>query len=72
MAFLSIATLSLGLLALYVVKRAFLDRRLPGPLPPGPPRKPILGNITDLPPKGEREWMHWMKHKELYGIHPLG
>jgi predicted alpha/beta hydrolase len=62
-----IASLSLGLLALYVLKRAILDKKVPGLLPPGPRPKPVLGNLADLPPKGERDWMHWVKHKELYG-----
>jgi aflatoxin B synthase len=70
MAFPSIAILSLALLVLYVFKRALLGRRLRGPLPPGPQRKPILGSIMDLPPKGEREWVYWMKHKEVYGTYP--
>ncbi|KAI0204333.1 cytochrome P450, partial [Astrocystis sublimbata] len=38
-----------------------------GPLPPGPKGWPLLGNVTDLPPSGAREWEHWIKHKELYG-----
>ncbi|KAI1202934.1 putative cytochrome P450 oxidoreductase OrdA-like protein [Nemania serpens] len=36
-------------------------------LPPGPKGLPFLGNIADLPPHGEREWEHWLKHKDLYG-----
>jgi hypothetical protein len=62
-----VVSLLLGLLALYVVKRTMLEKKLPGPLPPGPRPKPLLGNLTDLPPKGEQDWIHWLKHKELYG-----
>jgi hypothetical protein len=36
-------------------------------LPPGPKGLPLVGNITDLPPKGVPEWQHWIKHKDLYG-----
>ncbi|PWY84768.1 cytochrome P450 oxidoreductase OrdA-like protein [Aspergillus heteromorphus CBS 117.55] len=37
------------------------------PLPPGPPRKPIIGNLWDLPTPDQQDWQHWLKHKELYG-----
>ena len=36
-------------------------------LPPGPQGLPLLGNISDLPPPGKLEYLHWLKHKELYG-----
>lgn len=38
------------------------------PLPPGPKRLPLLGNIRDFPPSdGTPEHLHWLKHKDLYG-----
>ncbi|KAL4789294.1 cytochrome P450 [Aspergillus venezuelensis] len=37
------------------------------PLPPGPPPKAIIGNLRDLPSPGEKDWVHWLKHKDLYG-----
>ncbi|KAJ9640652.1 hypothetical protein H2204_003281 [Knufia peltigerae] len=37
------------------------------PLPPGPRPKPLIGNLQDLPPAGVEEWIHWAKHKDLYG-----
>lgn len=36
-------------------------------LPPGPSRKPLVGNLCDLPSHDERAWLFWMKHKDLYG-----
>lgn len=53
-----------GLSILYYISRI---RRFPAPLPPGPKKTLLLGNIRDLPPAGKPEWVHWMKHKELYG-----
>ncbi|TRX94103.1 hypothetical protein FHL15_004871 [Xylaria flabelliformis] len=38
-----------------------------GHLPPGPRGWPLVGNVTDLPQGGVREWEHWLKHKDLYG-----
>ncbi|KAE9963354.1 hypothetical protein EG328_011497 [Venturia inaequalis] len=36
-------------------------------LPPGPKPLPIIGNFFDLPPNDGPEFLHWIKHKELYG-----
>ena len=36
-------------------------------VPPGPKPLPIVGNVLDLPPKGEPEFLHWFKHKDAYG-----
>ncbi|KAF3191324.1 hypothetical protein TWF225_001465 [Orbilia oligospora] len=50
----------------YVIRKTFFSaKKLP--LPPGPKGIPILGNVTDLPPKGLPEWEHWAKHKDIYG-----
>lgn len=53
------------LLALYVVHR--FSQQPKQPLPPGPKPWPLIGNIADLPPKGQVEWKHWIRHKDLYG-----
>lgn len=55
--------------ALYAIKLLIFRTKTPGPLPPGPKGKPILGNISDLPAPGTADWVHWLKHKDLYGRH---
>jgi hypothetical protein len=68
---LEIASINLFLLVLgiYIAKIILVRKKNTAPLPPGPKPKPIVGNITDLPPSGEQEWQHWLKHKDLYGMH---
>ncbi|OQE16233.1 hypothetical protein PENFLA_c028G11077 [Penicillium flavigenum] len=63
-------TLWLGLLivfGLWIVTTVCGRKRYPLPLPPGPKQKPIIGNLKDLPTPDQQDWMHWLKHKELYG-----
>lgn len=62
-----IVAVFLGAILIYVTKVLLTRKKAPGPLPPGPPGKPIIGNITDLPPPGGQDWMHWLKHKQQYG-----
>ncbi|KAI1150679.1 cytochrome P450 monooxygenase [Nemania diffusa] len=54
-------------LAIAVKFISFLLGKKSGPLPPGPKGLPLLGNIKDLPAGGQREWEHWLKHKDTYG-----
>lgn len=58
----------LVILVLYYVRVIFRDsKRQHLPLPPGPPGKPIIGNLWDLSSTDQQEWHHFFKHKELYG-----
>ncbi|KAK1140311.1 hypothetical protein N8T08_010514 [Aspergillus melleus] len=58
----------LGFIGLFAVRYLLFARRKSRlPLPPGPPPKPIIGNLLDLPPADSQSWHHWLKHKELYG-----
>lgn len=65
-----LSTLWLGLLVsfgFWIVTTVRGRKRYPLPLPPGPKQKPIIGNLKDLPNPDQQDWMHWLKHKELYG-----
>ncbi|KAL4994465.1 cytochrome P450 [Aspergillus recurvatus] len=56
-----------GLVSLYLFKLVLYRGRPRAPLPPGPEPLPIVGNVRDMPIPGSPEWLHWLKHKELYG-----
>ena len=59
----------LACVGLYTLKRIYSTCAPSGrpPLPPGPKPKPVIGNLLDMPPAGQLEWLHWAKHKDLYG-----
>ena len=59
--------LSLSLAAVGVFIFRWLRYRVS--LPPGPRGFPIIGNILTLPK--EYEWIHWSKHKTIYGAFTL-
>ncbi|KAL5040935.1 hypothetical protein BDW71DRAFT_212621 [Aspergillus fruticulosus] len=59
-------TLPLGIVLLYFLKRS-LTKKQSAPLPPGPPREPLIGNLRDLPSPDQKNWVHFLKHKDLYG-----
>lgn len=62
-----VPAIALGTLSVFLL-RTFLRNSNRLPLPPGPKSKPVIGNLSDLPPPGELEWLHWTKHKDLYGM----
>lgn len=42
-----------------------------GRFPPGPPKKPIIGNMLDLNPYGPPHWKVFMEWKKIYGTSSL-
>jgi hypothetical protein len=64
---ISFFTLLLAILGIYVAKAILFRKKSCAPLPPGPKPKPIVGNLSDLPPAGVQEWQHWLKYKGVYG-----
>lgn len=65
-----VSSLILAVVAYAAVRILSLLRKGTGkgyPLPPGPKPWPVLGNITDLPKPGVREWEFWLRHKDNYG-----
>ncbi|KAJ9267651.1 hypothetical protein DTO212C5_5890 [Paecilomyces variotii] len=63
---LKIALVGLGL---YFLRSRLLQLKngKQAPLPPGPKPSFLVGNLSDLPRDGELEFIHWLKHKDLYG-----
>jgi hypothetical protein len=64
----TIIQLSVGIVLLVAVYLFLAPKKNTTALPPGPKPLPLLGNVADLPKAGVKEWEHWLKHKDLYGV----
>ncbi|TDL20075.1 cytochrome P450 [Rickenella mellea] len=64
---ITILEVSLAILTVYIIKLYLRPTNSHShlPLPPGPRPRPFIGNLLDLPT--EYDWLHWAKHKPLYG-----
>ena len=51
---------------IYVISR-LLAKRPVAPLPPGPKRLPLLGNLLDMPT--EQEWLTFAEWGKKYGVY---
>ncbi|KAK0437376.1 cytochrome P450 [Armillaria borealis] len=55
--------LALGIFTWVLI--SLIRRTTSGPLPPGPQRMPVIGNLLDMPK--EREWVTWAEWGKRYG-----
>jgi hypothetical protein len=60
------AILAVAIVSSYLIWRLYTKSKSL-PLPPGPKGLPIVGNLYDLPPEGTVDFLHWIKHRDLYG-----
>ncbi|CBF85201.1 protein CYP620E1 [Aspergillus nidulans FGSC A4] len=60
-------TVPLGLLLYLLFIRPSIAKKQKAPLPPGPPPKPLIGNLRDLPSPDQKNWVHFLQHRDLYG-----
>jgi hypothetical protein len=64
---ISLSAIAIAVIACYIAWNVGSKSNSPL-LPPGPKGLPFVGNMRDLPPLGAKEWEHWLKHKDLYGL----
>ncbi|TDL20083.1 cytochrome P450 [Rickenella mellea] len=64
MAVITVIDVAPCILGLCILKFVFAPSK-PKNLPPGPKPLPLIGNLLDLPK--DYDWLHWAKHKALYG-----
>ena len=59
---------ALSVLTLILLSRLFLSKKH-APLPPGPKRLPLIGNLLDMP--SEQEWLTFTRWGEKWGPSPI-
>ena len=67
----TLAKAAAGAFAVGAVVVALSKRRSRLQLPPGPPPKPLLGNLLDLPPADSAPWLKWSEWADQYGANIL-
>jgi len=67
----TMAKAAAGAFAIGALLVALSKRRSSPQLPPGPPPKPLLGNLLDLPPADSAPWLKWSEWAEAYGEYLL-
>lgn len=63
----SLWPLAVGLPVVALVLVVLSRRRSSLPTPPGPPPKPLLGNMLDMPPADGSPWLKYSEWAKTYG-----